>query len=350
MDKNFSYIVSGTGLSIVIDNKPYVVNNTHLNYSLILDCIKSKQYSQIPDLVNVTKVITNFVQPSINTPTDFEVDTESETIKYKGEVVHNAVVYYIFEMIKKGFPIDSLLKFLTNLYENPSKKTIDELYSFLDYGKMPITEDGCFIAYKRVNNNYTSIYDNKTDNSIGKTVEMPRHKVDDRSDNTCSHGLHICSFDYLQYYSGDKVIVVKVHPADVVSVPTDYKNTKARVCKYVVIGELNEHDASVEKHTFNTPVAATDEVVVEAKEPNVVQTTMVQLMQPSEWYKYGYTYGYQEGKDKEDIKPDATLDDDESGKLTQLDIDDVNAGYTEGYKHGRGHKGRKYPKTDYPLD
>jgi hypothetical protein len=90
------------------------------------------------------------------------------------------------------------------------------------------------------------------DNSIGRVVEMERNMVDDNRDNTCSAGLHFCSHSYLQSFSGDRTVIVKIDPADVVSIPSDYNNAKGRTCRYEVIGEV-ERDAKDEVE-FTKPV------------------------------------------------------------------------------------------------
>jgi hypothetical protein len=72
---------------------------------------------------------------------------------------------------------------------------------------------------------------------------MERMNVDDDPNHTCSAGLHFCAYSYLSSYGSsgnDKVMLVKVNPADVVSIPTDYNNAKARCCRYEVVQEI-EH-------------------------------------------------------------------------------------------------------------
>ena len=61
----------------------------------------------------------------------------------------------------------------------------------------------------------------------------------------CSSGLHVGSLSYSGpggwYNSGDdKIVIVKVNPADAVSVPSDHGASKLRVCKYEVIGEYEK--------------------------------------------------------------------------------------------------------------
>jgi hypothetical protein len=157
----------------------------------------------------------------------------------------DAITNRILKMNTDGFDVFPLVNFLENLYKNPSKTAIDELFLFLDACELPITSDGCFIAYKIVRNDYLDIYSGKMSNAVGNTVEMPRFEVDDRRENTCSKGLHFCSKEYLTAYGSsnrdtDRCVLVKINPADVVSIPSDYNNAKGRTAKYVVVGEVQD--------------------------------------------------------------------------------------------------------------
>lgn len=155
----------------------------------------------------------------------------------------NALTTRIVKMREEGFDSAPLIKFIGNLYDNPSSTAVNELFLFLDASTLPITEDGCFIAYKIVRNDYLDCYTGKMDNSVGKIVQMPRNQVDDKRENTCSRGLHFCSRSYLPHYgsygrSQDRCVLVKINPADVVSIPSDYNNAKGRTWRYEVVGEV----------------------------------------------------------------------------------------------------------------
>lgn len=159
--------------------------------------------------------------------------------------VNSVVTKRILDMIRDGFDANPLVAFMNNLMANPSKIAVDELYEFLEETELPITPDGCFIAYKIVRNDYTSIYDGKFMNAVGTVVEMPRNMVDDRRENTCSQGLHFCSKNYLTKYgngTGDRLLLVKVNPADVVSIPPDYNNAKGRAAKYFIWKDITTSD------------------------------------------------------------------------------------------------------------
>ena len=123
--------------------------------------------------------------------------------------------------------------------ENPSKRAVDELYGFLEASKLPITQDGYFLAYKSVKQNFRDVHSGTIDNSPGVTVKMTRNAVNDNKDQTCSTGLHFAAHNYAKGFHGQgKMVVLKINPRDVVSIPSDYKNEKGRCCEYLVLMEV----------------------------------------------------------------------------------------------------------------
>ena len=154
---------------------------------------------------------------------------------------------------------------------------MDELYGYLEANNQPITEDGCFIAYKRVRLNYKDIHSGTMDNSVGKTPSMDRGEVNDDREVTCSTGLHFCGMSYLKHFPGGRIVIVKVNPADVVSIPKDYNAAKGRACKYEVIGEL-ENDLEEDKLAA-TSVYVESETEVEESPDFSVWVNTVSLRQ-----------------------------------------------------------------------
>lgn len=163
----------------------------------------------------------------------------------KGRLAHVICDHY-----NQGLDAKPLENFVTKLYKNPSYRVVNQLFDFIEAsrknaGGFTITEDGCIIGYKKVRADFTDCHTGTFDNHPGKIVEMPRNEVDENPDKTCSKGLHFCAFNYLQNFGNsewDKIVVVKVDPADVVAIPTDYNNSKARCCRYEVIGEYTGSD------------------------------------------------------------------------------------------------------------
>lgn len=227
--------ITGSGkIAAVIGGKSYTIATDHPKYKQIIEAIKQKDWDGFVNLVNITKQVKDYAEG---------VEISDGAIIVNGEVVHNTLTKRIVSFMGQGLPFDPMLKFLGNLMKNPSKRAVDELYDFLEAGELPITEDGCFLAFKNVRSNYMDIHSGSFDNSVGRICEMPRNRVCDDKDQTCSAGLHFCSISYLPSFSdrdGGKTMILKINPADVVSIPSDYNNTKGRCCKYIVVAEYLE--------------------------------------------------------------------------------------------------------------
>ena len=125
---------------------------------------------------------------------------DEETIYYDGTLMNKALARRIFTLISEQGSLDSLIAFMENLVQNSSFRAVNELYGFLDACNLPITKDGCFLAYKKVGHDYKDLYSRTFDNSLGKEVSMPRNHVDEDKNRTCSAALHCCSFEYLTHY------------------------------------------------------------------------------------------------------------------------------------------------------
>jgi len=245
-----NYIITNNTITVLIDGIPMVIDNTHRNYESIEKAIMDKKsIDDIKSLIDISSEIKKVYN---------ELEIIDGEIYYNGNVVHSALSKRILSMKDKGFDITPFTNFMKNLYKNPSNRSVNELYTFLEKCNLPITEDGHFLAYKKVAENYTDCYSGTFDNSIGSIVEMPRNEVDEDSSITCSNGLHVASYSYMKSYYGHHIVVCKVNPEDVVSIPIDYNNAKMRVCKYEVINEVALENEELEEDVINDDNAYND--------------------------------------------------------------------------------------------
>lgn len=231
----FPHIYQGDSLTIFIEGKQHTINReTHPNFDKVITAMRDEDWDAIPDLVDMSRALANF------TSDNGDIEVKDGDVYYLGRPFHNAMTDRLLAMLEEGFPVDALCNFLSRLKENPSKRAVDELYGFLENNDLPLTEDGYFLAYKKVREDYTDIHSGTFDNSVGQTCSMPRNEVNEDKDQTCSSGLHFCSLDYLPHFggrSGYRVMIVQINPRDVVSIPSDYENAKGRTCRYEVIAE-----------------------------------------------------------------------------------------------------------------
>lgn len=228
-------ITNSGKIAAVINGQSYTIANDHPKYQDALNALRKKDWNLFVDLVNITKQVNQYVSNGVT--------IENGAILYNGEVVHNTLTKRIVKFMGENLPFEPLVKFLENLMQNPSHRAVNELYDFLEAGELPITEDGCFLAFKNVRSNYMDIHSGTFRNQVGDVCEMLRNKVDEDKDRTCSYGLHFCSIAYLPHFSdsdGGHTMIVKINPKDVVAIPADYNNTKGRTCKYEVVAEYKE--------------------------------------------------------------------------------------------------------------
>jgi hypothetical protein len=227
---SFPYLIQGNNIVVVINNQPHTISRTHITYDKVLNAIKAGDWATVQDTIEPKKVVLNYGAGN--------VEVQGDQLFWRGREMHNALTTRMIAMLQEGFPIEPLVLFMENLMSNPSKRAVDELYGFLENNNLPITPDGHFLAYKKVREDYTDVHSGTFDNSVGKIVEMERNQVDDDKDRTCSTGLHFCSQEYLDHFSGEHTMILKINPRDVVSIPRDYNNSKGRCSRYEVIGEL----------------------------------------------------------------------------------------------------------------
>ena len=220
-------------LTVILANKAHQVLPDHTNYNMILEALPTATEDELLDLVDLEKAVANY--------SNGQVEVKDGVVLFEGEPVHGSISKRILEFMKKGLPFEPLVNFLKNLMENPSMQSQRELYDFLEHENLAITSDGFFLAYKAVRSDYKDKYAGKFDNRVGQVCEMRRAKVDDDRARGCSNGLHAGALSYVASYgsidSGDHIMIVKINPKDVVSVPSDCNCEKLRTCRYEVVAE-----------------------------------------------------------------------------------------------------------------
>lgn len=118
----------------------------------------------------------------------------------------------------------------------------EDLMKFIEYGDLPIADDGCIVIYKRLKEKHGTFVDVHSGNikqNVGSYVFMRPGLVDPNRRQDCSNGLHVASLGYLSSFSGNVTVMAKVRPEDVFAVP-EYSHTKMRVCGYHILAVLPE--------------------------------------------------------------------------------------------------------------
>ena len=252
--QQYTYMIAAGNITLYLNGQSYIAEADHPNYQKIIKKIKQgmksdKHAAKLIKLFDVKEAVREFVGNKISI-------TDNGVLLYEGNVIDNVLTKKILEMQSAGFDITPMVNFLENLLDNPSYSAQQELMLFMEANRMPITADGHFLAYKSVRDDYKDSYSGKFDNSVGSICEMPRSAVNDNRSHTCSAGLHFAAKEYAGGFCTGHLMVLKINPADVVSIPNDYHNQKGRCCRYEVIDEVPQ--ATEGKDEYNTQVVVDD--------------------------------------------------------------------------------------------
>jgi len=265
-----AYIVTSNAITVIWEGQPYTVNTDNPNYTGLKNALLNAEYDSIGRFLDIKKQIEDFSHNSIK--------IISEKVYYGNYELKGFVIDKLLEFLRSGAKdAQPILNFIEKLMFNPSKNSVDQLYTFLSYKTLPLTETGNVIGYKGVNCLYYSHHGNKNTivitgnvdangrilNKIGEIIEVARNSVDDNKDNHCSHGLHVGSYDYAKDWAGNDghLMMVEFNPCDAVSVPTDCNFQKLRVSKYKVIGEVPFERVKETEAPLNEPYYNTEEEI-----------------------------------------------------------------------------------------
>lgn len=185
-----------------------------------------KKYQTVPDAFSgdtMIAVVNGQVIPGVE--------------QLKTQIAHASV------MGSKGF--NAFMERLSGVMAK-RRHSVEDLLKFLEKGDLPIADDGCIVAYKRLKTSGGRIVDVHSGNvvqDVGSFVHMDESMVDHDRRQDCSHGLHIARRGYLSGFSGDVTVICKIRPEDVIAVP-EYDANKVRVCGYHIVAKLTKEQAA----------------------------------------------------------------------------------------------------------
>lgn len=269
------HLITQRGVTAFINNKQYVAEKSHPNYSAIVEALRNRTFDILEELFDVALAFQRRLQ-SIDP--DFRV---SDGIVFlNNRPFPERVSRKAIDMLKAGASMEGLLNFLRKLRLNPSFSSQNELLDFCEANSFLIHEDGDILAYKGVTGSFmdchTKTVINKpfalmtpeevlnlpasSDAGVTTQIEgdstvvtMERAEVDDDRKKDCSYGLHAAAYEYARGQfgnGGNRLLLVKINPRDVVSVPQSYSAQKLRCCRYEIVAELSEKNPLAEKQVY----------------------------------------------------------------------------------------------------
>jgi len=227
----FPILITEQCITVIVDNETFQIRKDHPNYLKVRQSIVDRDWENVKRYISIENTITKYSNENCK--------IVNGKIYYKGTEVHNLVVDRLFQFMNSGLPYENLFNFLNKLMDNPSMRARNELYNFLEHENLPIAEDGDFFAYKAIRSDYKDIWSGKVTYNIGDIVKMERAEVNDDCTIGCSQGLHAGSMDYVNGYgnSDSLIVLVKINPKNVVSVPSE-DSRKLRTCELEVVKHM----------------------------------------------------------------------------------------------------------------
>lgn len=224
------YTLTNESITVIYEGKPYVVQKGSPHFIPLRKAILAERWKDVPKNLTIAK--------SINTWAKGKFTIQGETFLYEGQPVTESLNQRIVQMAKAGEDPTPLFKFWERLQKNPSMRSVEQLWPFMQHEGIPLTKEGCLLTYKGVKHDFKDAHTGTISNKPGTTHEMPRNKISDDPREACHFGFHVGALAYAQGFS-DRVVICEVDPENVVCVPYDHSNQKMRICKYRVIGLHN---------------------------------------------------------------------------------------------------------------
>jgi hypothetical protein len=149
-----AYIVTSNAITVIWEGQPYTVNTDNPNYTGLKNALLNAEYDSIGRFLDIKKQIEDFSHGSIK--------VVAEKVYYGNYELKGFVIDKLLEFLRSGAKdAQPILNFIEKLMFNPSKNSVDQLYTFLSYKTLPLTETGNIIGYKGVDTNFYSKHGNK---------------------------------------------------------------------------------------------------------------------------------------------------------------------------------------------
>jgi hypothetical protein len=251
----------GQSLSIFYaDGESETIPEAHVSFKAIIEKLISGKANDedIRELTGVLKTVARKMSALSE-----RVSVDGKEVYFDGDPLRGELADLIKKMFEEGRALDfkPLVNFLEKASTNPSQKSIDDLYRWATNRDLVIDPDGDIVAYKGVRVNKDGVSESihagtafvngeevkgYIPNRPGTVISMARSQVNDNEFAHCSYGLHAGTYAYANEFrtwgnhGTTRLILVKINPRDVVSVPNDHSAQKMRVARYTVLTEIEE--------------------------------------------------------------------------------------------------------------
>lgn len=284
-----AYIATETTITVVLEGKYRTIqvkSKAHRN-----DVIKAlekfkKSRQSAADRAALETFLAPIKRIALESDNRFELDESQNRLFLVGTTkpIPTTLADKILDFLENGLPVNPLVKFWESCLANPHYVAVEELFDFLERNNLPITDDGGFLGYKKLNfvnridvpddfeelfvtaegevknihgrpvgttlksrylsfindvNNPTmkDVWSGTISQKLGEVVRIDRVLLDEADRRqACGYGLHVGAFGYS--FGGNVRVLVKVFPEDVIA--CNPNEQKLRTCKYQIVSFVDE--------------------------------------------------------------------------------------------------------------
>lgn len=246
------YTVTSREISFVFQGTSFNIPKNSENYSEIYQAVIDNDHDALDGLVTSQQKLTENIKAVVSTLNEDDTDSIQVKILDKQIYCNNKIfkglasadfIRYVAE--NNARMVSQFKRFMFNCSLNPSNDSVEELYDFVVKNRLKVTPAGTILLYKWVKDNYHDCRTGNFNNTPGLTIKMDRKKVNPNRYDTCSNGLHLCSYKYGKF--GDRLLLVELDPKNSVSIPTDYSQSKMRCCEYTSLMDITEFVSVMDK-------------------------------------------------------------------------------------------------------
>ena len=231
MTSAIPYTITNDSITVILEGKPSSIKRGDPLFDRAKKAILSDDWDDIRKMVAKGDYIADLSRGFFT--------FKNNHLMFKDEPVPAEVYDHIKKVYDGGEDPAPYLRFWQRLQGNPSWRSVQQLWRFLQANnEVTIGVDGRIIAYKGVRVDYKDQHSGKFDNRPGTRLEMARNKVSDDPEVACHYGFHVGSRNYAANGYA-KTMIVAVDPEDVVCIPKDASSQKMRCCSYVVLKEYD---------------------------------------------------------------------------------------------------------------
>jgi len=238
---DYQFIISQNSATVIKNGESAIVHRDSPNYKAVVDLLLNEDFENAWGMTSVKKAIEEFSQGKIKV-------TDNDKVFYGTFEVRNRMTDKLVEMIRDGAEGTKAFCafFEAVMTDIESDYVREQLWPFIESQCIELNDDGTFTGYRAVRSDYLDKHTGTIDNSVGQVVVMPRHLVNSDPNEPCSAGLHVGSLEYAKSFKGggDRLMKVKCHVRDVVSVPYDYVRGgnagKLRCCRFEVVEDITD--------------------------------------------------------------------------------------------------------------